>query len=117
MQRRGGERLKPIVEWVARNTAMDDVIATDHDPAVYLYTGRRAIPTSTWMVRERVQPLTAAEDEAAVRALLTQLQPRFDVPTSVVGLRTATALAKASPPLLRYIGATPNGAAFALVRK
>jgi hypothetical protein len=117
VQRRGGERLKPIVEWVAHNAAMDDVIATDHDPAVYLYTGRRAIPTSTWMVRERVQPLTAEEDVAAVRVLLTQLQPRYYVPTSVVGLRTATALAKASPPVLRYIGATPNGAAFALVRK
>lgn len=117
VQRSGGERLKPIVEWVAHNTAMDDVIATDHDPAVYLYTGRRALPTSTWLVRERVQPLTAEEDVAAVRALLTQLQPRYYVPTSVIGLRTATTLAKASPPVLRYLGATPNGAAFALVRK
>jgi hypothetical protein len=117
VQRGGGERLKPIVEWVAHNSAMDDVIATDHDPAVYLYTGRRAIPTSTWMVRERIHPLTPDEDVRAVRALLTELRPRFYVPTSVVGLRTATALAKASPPLLRYIGATPNGAAFVLVRK
>lgn len=117
VQRSGGEQLKPIVEWVAHNTAMDDVIATDRDPAVYLYTGRRAIPTSTWMVRERVHPLTADEDVAAVRVLLTQLQPRYYVPTSVIGLRTATTLAKASPPVLRYLGATPNGAAFALVRK
>lgn len=117
VQRGGGERLKPIVEWVAHNSAMDDVIATDHDPAVYLYTGRRAIPTSTWMVRERVYPLTADEDVRAVRALLTELRPRFYVPTSVIGLRTATALAKASPPLLRYLGPTPNGAAFALVRQ
>ncbi len=117
VQRSGGERLKPIVEWVAHNTAMDDVIATDHDPAVYLYTGRRAIPTSTWMVRERVYPLTPEEDVRAVASLLAELRPRYYVPTSVVGLRTATALAKASPPSLRYVGPTPNGAAFALVRQ
>lgn len=112
VQRQGGERLKPIVEWVAHNTAMSDVIATDHDPAVYLYTGRRAVPTSTWMVRERIHPLSAEEDVKAVRQLLHDLRPEYYVPTSVIGLNTASSLARAKPPVLRYLGATPNGAAF-----
>ncbi|HSL71072.1 MAG TPA: hypothetical protein VK864_12580, partial [Longimicrobiales bacterium] len=115
VQRQGGERLKPIVEWVAHNTAMSDVISTDHDPAVYLYTGRRAIPTSTWLVRERVKPLTADEDARVVRTLLAELRPNYYVPTSVIGLQTATTLARSSPPVLRYVGPTPNGAAFRLV--
>ncbi len=117
VQRTGGERLKPIVEWVAHNTAMSDVIATDHDPAVYLYTGRRAVPTSTWMVRERVRPLSAQEDVKAVRQLLSDLRPEYYVPTSVIGLNTATALARSKPPVLRYLGATPNGAAFKRVEQ
>ncbi len=117
VQRTGGERLKPIVEWVAHNTAMSDVIATDHDPAVYLYTGRRAVPTSTWMVRERVHPLSAAEDVNAVRRLLSELRPEYYVPTSVVGLNTASALTRSKPPVLRYLGATPNGAAFKRVQQ
>ncbi|HJU74915.1 MAG TPA: hypothetical protein VJ717_14325 [Gemmatimonadaceae bacterium] len=117
VQRQGGERLKPIAEWVAHNTALTDVIATDHDPAVYLYTGRRAVPTSTWMVRERIKPLTPEEDVQAVRALLLELAPNYYVPTSVIGMRTATALARETPPVLRYLGPTPNGAAFAFVRR
>jgi hypothetical protein len=115
VQQAGGERLKPIVEWVAHNTAMTDVIATDHDPAVYLYTGRRAVPTSTWIVRERIFPLTPEEDVNAVRQILSVLEPQYYVPTSQIGLRTAAALADAKPPILRYIGPTPNGAAFARV--
>ena len=117
VQRTGGQRLKPIVEWVAHNTAMSDVIATDHDPAVYLYTGRRAVPTSTWMVRERIRPLSAQEDVNAVRQLLSDLRPQYYVPTSVIGLNTASALARSKPPLLRYLGATPNGAAFKRVEQ
>lgn len=116
IQQAGGERLKPIVQWVAYNTAMTDVISTDHDPAVYLYTGRRAIPTNTWLVRERVTPLTPGEELNAIRQLLTELKPDYYVPTSIGGERSAKILAKESRPLLRYLGQTPNGAAFALVR-
>lgn len=115
VQQAGGERLKPIVEWVAHNTAMTDVIATDHDPAVYLYTGRRAVPTSTWIVRERIIPLTPEEDVNAVQQILTVLEPQYYLTTSEIGMRTATELAKSSPPALRYLGPTPNGAAFARV--
>lgn len=117
IQRAGGERMKPIVQWVAYNTAMTDVISTDHDPAVYLYTGRRAIPTNTWLVRERVTPLTADEELDCIRQLLTELKPDYYVPTSVGGERSAKILAKESKPLLRYLGQTPNGAAFAFVRR
>lgn len=117
IQRAGGERMKPIVQWVAYNTAMTDVISTDHDPAVYLYTGRRAIPTNTWLVRERVTPLTDEEELNCIRQLLAQLKPDYYVPTSIGGERSAKILAKESNPLLRYLGQTPNGAAFALVRQ
>jgi hypothetical protein len=117
VQQAGGERLKPIVEWVAHNTAMTDVISTDHDPAVYLYTGRRAIPTNTWLVRERIIPLTADEELNFIRKLLIELQPDYYVPTSIGGERSAKILAREAQPLLRYLGQTPNGAAFALVRQ
>ncbi|MGQ0643378.1 MAG: glycosyltransferase family 39 protein [Gemmatimonadaceae bacterium] len=117
IQRAEGERLKPIVQWVAYNTAMTDVISTDHDPAVYLYTGRRAIPTNTWLVRERITPLSADEELNFVRQLVSELQPDYYVPTSIGGERTAKILAKESTPLLRYLGQTRNGAAFALVRQ
>jgi hypothetical protein len=116
VQQAGGQRMKPIVEWVAYHTAMTDVISTDHDPAIYLYTGRRAIPTNTWIVREHITPLTPDEELDAVRELLTELRPDYYVPTSVGGMRTAIELSKSSPPLLRYLGQTPNGAAFARVR-
>jgi hypothetical protein len=116
VQKAGGERMKPIVQWVAYNTAMTDVISTDHDPAIYLYTGRRAVPTNTWLVRERITPLTPEEEIAFVRKLLTDLKPDYYVPTSIGGERSAKLLVKEAKPMLRYLGQTPNGAAFALVR-
>jgi hypothetical protein len=64
------------------------------------------------MVRERVHPLSAEEDVNAVRQLLSELRPEYYVPTSVIGMNTASALARSKPPVLRYLGATPNGAAF-----
>jgi hypothetical protein len=117
IQRAGGERLKPIVTWVAYNTAMTDVISTDHDPAVYLYTGRRAVPTNTWLVRERITPLSEQEELEFIRKLLTDLKPDYYVPTSIGGERSAKILAKEESPILKYLGQTPNGAAFARIRQ
>ncbi|MBV6520739.1 MAG: hypothetical protein MNPFHGCM_00857 [Gemmatimonadaceae bacterium] len=101
VQRDTGERAKPIVEWTARNTAPTDVLATDDDLVVYLYTQRRAVPTSTFLALERVRPLTDEEDIAAVRAILASFQPRFFITASRQGMRTAAALERTSPPQLR----------------
>jgi hypothetical protein len=108
VQRDAGRRAKPIAEWVARHTAMTDVLATEDDLIVYLYTGRQALPTTTFLAHERVRPLTASEDAAAVRTLLSTYRPRFVITASRMGIATADSLAAARPPLLRKYGHTTN---------
>ena len=44
LQRMAGTSAKPLLEWVARNTRPEDVLSTEHDVVVYLYTGRRGVP-------------------------------------------------------------------------
>jgi hypothetical protein len=101
VQRDAGRRARPIVEWVARHTAPSDVLVTEDDLIVYLYTGRKAVPTSTFLARERVAPLTASDDLTAVRTLLATYEPRFFITASRRGVETAEMLASESPPRLR----------------
>jgi len=60
IQSDAGTQAKPIAEWVARSTRPDDVVATDHDLIVYLYAGRRAVPTAKFTALGHITPLTPA---------------------------------------------------------
>lgn len=101
VQRDVGQRAKPIAEWVAAHTSESDVLITDDDLIVYLYTGRRGMPTSTFLAIERVTELPGAVHEAAVRTLIDRYAPRFFITASETGRLTAEALTQADPPLLR----------------
>lgn len=92
VQRDVGQRAKPIAEWVAANTAESDVLVTDDDLIVFLYTGRRGMPTSTFLARERVAPLPPEAHVAAVREMMERYRPRFFITTSVTGRATAESL-------------------------
>jgi hypothetical protein len=97
-------RAKPIAEWVVRATNPNDVLITDHDLIVYLYTGRRAVPTATFTARGHITPLTAADDADVLRGLLASVTPRWYIATSQQSIASASLLAAEQPPLLRYAG-------------
>jgi len=104
IQSDAGTRAKPIAEWVARATRPEDVVISDHDLIVYLYTGRRAVPTATFTALDRITPLTPAQNAAVLRGMVTQLKPRWYIATSQQGIESATLLAAEQPPQLRYAG-------------
>lgn len=108
VQRNAGVRARPTVEWVERNTSPNAVIATDDDLIIHLYTGRVAVPTSTFTASERVSPLTDAEDLRAVDEIFAAYRPDYFIVGSEAGLRAARALMARTPPELRHIGATPS---------
>jgi hypothetical protein len=112
VQRDAGRDAKPIAEWVVRHTAMTDVLSTEHDLIVYLYTGRQAIPTSTFLARERVRPLSPEEDATTVRALLEMYRVRYYITAWGPAIRTANRLAALQPPVLRPAGNTSNALVF-----
>jgi hypothetical protein len=108
VQRDAGQRAKPIVEWVAASTAPSDVLMTDDDLIVYLYTGRRGMPTSSFLPRERVRPPTDSDNIAAVRTMVDTYEPRYYITTSAPGQRAAEALTAGAAPLLRRYRLIPN---------
>ena len=97
-------RAKPIAEWVARSTSPDDVVITDHDLIVYLYTGRRAVPTATFTALGHITPLTPSQDATVLRGLLASVEPRWYIATSQQSIASASLLAAEQPPVLRYAG-------------
>jgi hypothetical protein len=108
---------KPIAEWVAHSTTPDDVLITDHDLIVYLYTGRRAVPTTTFTALGRVTPRTAAQDAEILRGMVARLAPRWYIAASQQGIDAAAILAAEQPPLLRYAGSIATARVYEPVTK
>jgi hypothetical protein len=104
------------VGWTRSRTAPDDIIATEDDGAVFLYTGRRTVP---------VRPLTAAqylEDSTPEQDAATGLLPimaAYPVRTVIVHTsdRYLTAMHLSSLPNPRLVpqASAPGGAAFAVL--
>jgi hypothetical protein len=83
----------PKLAWVGSRTDTSAVIATDHDEgAVYLYTGRHAVPVTTFSASEYVNPRSLDGDAAALNALVARFKPDYIVLSSV-RLRPAAAAA------------------------
>ena len=87
----GNRWIKPKVPWILANTDTAAIIATDHDEgAIYLYTGRRSVPVTTFTALEYLEPRSIEADAAVMRALAAQFRPQYLVLSSV-RLRPAAA--------------------------
>jgi hypothetical protein len=117
IQAEAGQQAKPIVEWVARNTNMTDVIATERDLMVHLYTGRRATPVSTFLPIQRLRPLSSDEDLEALLSILVTYEPRYVIVGAQQSVASAEALAAATPPELRHVGDLPQARIYERVRR
>ena len=109
-------RIVPAVRWTLANTAPTDIIATDDEGAIFLYTGRRTVPVRSFTVR---QYLTTIPVEADVREGLIPILAAYPVRTVVVGsvasLQQAEWLAAQPRPLVARREVFPEGAAFTVL--
>lgn len=76
-----GERsarwIVPKLEWARVNTDTAAVIGSDHDEgSVYLYTGRRGVPVTTFTATEYLDPRSPAAENAALTALAVHFGAR-----------------------------------------
>ena len=117
VQRDAGRGAKPIAEWVVRHSAMTDVLATEHDVMLYLYTGRPAIPVSGFLPRERVHALSPEENVEAIRTLLETYHPRYYITAYKPALQAADVLASEHPPMLRVVGNTTNALVYETIAR
>jgi hypothetical protein len=105
-------RVLPQLAWVERSTAPSDLIGSDAEAAVYLYTGRRSIPLTSFTAAEYVRERTMAEESAIVTELVNRYQPRYLLVTSPQLERAVGAVAAAHPKVLTRIDSLPKGAIF-----
>ena len=89
-------RVLPQLAWVAKATAPNDIVASDAEAAVYLYTGRRAVPVTTFTAGEYVRERTVAEETGVVASLLEHYRPRYVLVTSPKLVEATASLAPAS---------------------
>jgi hypothetical protein len=76
-QRSGASAMEPVVKWVRAHVPEDAVVATENDPLLYLYTGRKAVPVLSWTATEHVGPQTPAQAEANLGEIQEQFAPAW----------------------------------------
>jgi hypothetical protein len=112
---RAGAQITPLVVWVGRHTRPSDVVLTEGEQVISLFTGRRAAPTAPFSAREYVVPRTADESTAELREMLIVIPARYVLPLAPVQLEAARALAGARPGL-RAIASLQGSVVFEVVR-
>jgi 4-amino-4-deoxy-L-arabinose transferase-like glycosyltransferase len=110
-------RATPVVEWVRVSTRPTDIIATEDDPLVYLYTGRRAVPVGTFTPEEYLKEQTYAFAADQLAAIVAQYRPTYVIGTTSYGVISARSLSTRTPPLLRVHTLLPTAAIFAPVAR
>ncbi|MEW5916162.1 MAG: hypothetical protein AB1762_07140 [Gemmatimonadota bacterium] len=114
VQRDSGLRIGGVVSWVRRNTAPNDIVAVQDDPAVYLYTGRPAVPVNDFYAMDHLRERDIREDLEKIREILHQYRPRF----YIVGWRNtrlaADSLARVEPELIQAIDSIGNATVYSI---
>jgi hypothetical protein len=104
VQRDSGERIGAIARWVQRNTSPADVIAVQDDPAMYLYTGRHAVPVNDFEAADHLRERALSADMARVSEILHRYRPRFYIVAWSGTLAAADSLARVQPAIIRPVG-------------
>lgn len=107
-------RVLPQLAWVARATRPGDLVAADAEAAVYLYTGRQAIPITTFTAAEYVRERTVPEEMQVVSHLLDQYHPAYVVVTTPPLLEATSQLAQVYANSLVRVDSVGRGAAYAV---
>jgi hypothetical protein len=106
-------RAGPTVVWVARNTAPDELLATNSEVMVYLYTGRPAVPATQFLPDDYLTPQSVASRAAALRSILQAYHVGAVAVVSNDSLAAAARrMAADQDPMLVLRDSVPNGLIF-----
>jgi hypothetical protein len=100
---------RPVLEWVLATTDSADVVASDEETMVYLYTGRLGTPATRFTPDEHLFPPSEAQRAADLAEVLGHYRPDWVVTTAPISRVGAHALAARTPPLLRIVDTLPRG--------
>lgn len=106
------ERAAPLAKWAREHTRPGDLLATDDDALIHLYTGRRTIPVGTFTPEEYLVPQTYDFATGVLETLLDTYHPRWVMCSTSYCAMAARNLSERQPPRLRFLGALERGAVF-----
>jgi len=113
----GAHRLLPTVEWVEQHTHPNALVASDDETAVFLYTGRRAVPATSFLAADYVRPAARDARSFQLDTILELYRPDVVIVNWQATVAAALRLSEGSAPVLRPIAALPSGGVFARVRR
>jgi len=116
--RANAPRMATTIRWIATNTAPDEIVATEYEGAVWLYTGRQALPIIPLTPAQYLRDYSAKEN---AREGLEPLLDAYPVRTVVVGTGNAydaaTLLSSERPNRLQLRERFAGGAAFTVTSR
>lgn len=103
--------MRPILGWVSANTAPTDVLVTEQDILVYLYTRRQTLPASEFTAAEYVTPRAPAADAEALRRIIAYPGVRYLIVGGGPTAKAAERLLHAGRPPIALVAVLPGGGA------
>lgn len=112
------EHIAFAVGWTRANTKPNDIVATEDEGPVFLYTGRRTIPVRAFTVMQYLGGTTVDVEAAeGLIPLLDRFPARAVLVYTKVGHDVARSLSEPPNPILAPSGEFQGGAAFTVLPK
>ncbi len=106
------ERATPLVAWARTHTAPGDVLATDDDALLNLYTDRRTVPVGTFTPQEYLRAQTYAFAADQLARIIARYQPRYVLCSTSYGVMAARELARRDPAHMRIAAVLTRGVVY-----
>jgi hypothetical protein len=93
-------RIRPQLEWVALHARPQDVIVAEDEGSVYLYTGRRAVPATSFTASQYLQTRDPAANAGVMREVMRVYNAEYLIAWAIPTQQAAQLLARPSAPQL-----------------
>ena len=109
------QRIAPTIEWVRRHTDSSAVIGSDDESAVFLYTGRLAVPTASFSAASYARP--SEMNGSVLDAVVARYRPDLVIVSWAASIDAAMRLSSGLQPVLRVVDRAEATMVFERVRK
>jgi hypothetical protein len=108
------KRINPTVAWVQQHTPPGTLVASDDETAVFLYTGRRAVPVSSFSAADYAHG--EGWSESALGAVVIHYRPDVAIVSWNKSVDAAMRMSSGAQPTLRPVDRTTSSVIFERVR-
>jgi hypothetical protein len=102
-------RIQPQLAWVAANTKRGDIVAASDEGAIYLYTGRMALPVSSFTVDQYFGPRPAPDEAQRLSRIVNAFSPDYVLAWTTPTRNAALLLSRSQPASLVRHDTLPGG--------